>query len=382
MTGETVLIAAFSGRALAQSARRAGYLPLVADGYGDADTKESAVAFECVPEFVTTGITHKALHAALAKLSAAASRPPIGLVLGAGFEDHPGLVAALEKTFTLLGNSAPVIERCKDPGRFFYTLAKLGIPHPQTQVEAPAELDGWPDRWLEKRIGGSGGRHIRHTTAASRSGKNLYFQRKVLGDAISVLGIVSAAGDAFAFSRQSASPHLSQPYRYGGATGPLTLDEDLEARLIDTALTVAREFDLVGLVSFDFVINGDEALLIEVNPRPGATLDVFDDARGTLFSAHIAACTGDNPAELLQRQWDPPAARSAAYLYADRGPLVVNRTEWPEWVMDRPPPGTRIAARNPLLTVAAEAQTPDAAEHLCAERLGQMQTMLYDSAEK
>ena len=144
---------------------------------------------------------------------------------------------------------------------------------------------------------------------------------------------------------------------------------------------MAREFGLVGLVSFDFVVNGEDALLIEVNPRPGATLDVFDDARGTLFSAHIAACTGDNPAELLQRQWDPPAARSVAYLYADRGPLVVNQIDWPDWVMDRPAPGTRIAARTPILTVAAEADTPDAAEHLCAERLGQMQTMLYDSAK-
>ena len=34
----TVLIAAISGRALAASARRGGYVPLVADFFGDADT--------------------------------------------------------------------------------------------------------------------------------------------------------------------------------------------------------------------------------------------------------------------------------------------------------------------------------------------------------
>ena len=34
----TVLIAGFSGRALAQSARRAGFRPLVVDCFGDADT--------------------------------------------------------------------------------------------------------------------------------------------------------------------------------------------------------------------------------------------------------------------------------------------------------------------------------------------------------
>ncbi|MGA6998581.1 MAG: tetrahydromethanopterin C1 transfer protein, partial [Pseudolabrys sp.] len=33
-----VLIAAASGRALAAGARRAGYVPLVVDGFGDQDT--------------------------------------------------------------------------------------------------------------------------------------------------------------------------------------------------------------------------------------------------------------------------------------------------------------------------------------------------------
>ena len=60
---------------------------------------------------MTTGITQKALTAALTELSAGSPRPPIGLVLGAGFEDHPGLVETLEKTFTLLGNSASVKAR-------------------------------------------------------------------------------------------------------------------------------------------------------------------------------------------------------------------------------------------------------------------------------
>ena len=40
--GQSVLIAAFSGRTLAQSARRAGYEPLVVDAFGDLDTREAA----------------------------------------------------------------------------------------------------------------------------------------------------------------------------------------------------------------------------------------------------------------------------------------------------------------------------------------------------
>ncbi len=37
MTRPTILIAAFSGRSLAVSALKAGYSPLVVDGFGDED---------------------------------------------------------------------------------------------------------------------------------------------------------------------------------------------------------------------------------------------------------------------------------------------------------------------------------------------------------
>jgi uncharacterized protein len=44
MASRPVLLAAVSGRALAQSARRGGYLPLVADFFGDQDTVAAAHA--------------------------------------------------------------------------------------------------------------------------------------------------------------------------------------------------------------------------------------------------------------------------------------------------------------------------------------------------
>mgnify|MGYP002082591409 FL=1 len=352
-------------------------MPLVADGFGDQDTRACAEAVEYLPELVTSGATAKSLIPALERLIEASLEPPLGLVLGAGFEDRLLLMASLEDNFPLLGTGAAASLHCKNPAHFFPTLARLGIPHPQTRFDPPST----PEGWLTKKIGGSGGRHIHDTRADARESRHAYFQKKVSGDAISVLGIVSPEGDAFAFSRQWTSPTPSAPYRYGGATGPLTIEEELEARLIDTCLTLAREFNLIGIVSFDFLVNAGEPLLIEINPRPGATLDVFDDSSGTLFAAHIAACVGENPAALLQRQWQPPQARSVAYLYAAAQPLTVNSINWPDWAMDRPAPGTRVAAQNPIATVCAGAGTPDAAERLCFERMGQLQTMLYHSAQ-
>ncbi|OYW54545.1 MAG: hypothetical protein B7Y80_05670 [Hyphomicrobium sp. 32-62-53] len=374
----TVLIAAFSGRALAQSARRAGYLPLVVDCFGDSDTRAAAHDLICLPARVQIGFIKRPLITALETLATNAPSPPIGLVLGGGFECNPKLVAATAEHFTLIGNTADTIRRVKDPSEFFGTLARLGIRHPETRLTPPDD----PTGWLMKRIGGSGGLHIHPCPATFEPDARRYFQREHPGDAISVLAIASPRGTAVALSRQWSSARKRRPYRYGGAVSGVHIDDDLEARLIDTSLMVLSKFDLVGLVSFDFVVHDGEPLLLEVNPRPGATLDIFDDATGSLFAAHVAACAHENPAMILKDRWRPPQAAAAAYLYADQGALIVPNVDWPEWAADRPQPGTEIARGQPLATVTATALTSDDAESLCRERLSALAELVYESSKR
>ena len=114
---KAVLIAAFSGRALAQSARRAGFEPLVADAFGDLDTKEAAAAVRVIDGAMATGFRTKPLVAALDALASSSSTRPIGLVLGSGFEDKPRLIAALGSRYRLIGNDAATYKACKDPTR-------------------------------------------------------------------------------------------------------------------------------------------------------------------------------------------------------------------------------------------------------------------------
>lgn len=374
MTAEAILIAAFSARALAASARRAGFVPLIVDCFGDLDASEAAAASRCLPARVQTGFIPKPLYAALDSLAAEAPSPPIGLVLGSGFECNPRLVAKLAQRHRLIGNSPEVIARTKSPSEFFASLDRLGIGHPETRLAAPEVTNGW----LMKRIGGSGGLHIVDCPAEPRPDPRRYFQRHVAGDEISVMGIVSKRGNAFAMSRQWTSPLPKRPYRYGGAVGSLELDADLEARLIDICLALAREFDLVGLVSFDFLVADGEPALLEVNPRPGATLDVFDDASGNLFRAHVEASLGGDPAALLSANWRPPKARAAAFLYADRGTITVPEIAWPAWASDRPRPGSLISRHQPAATVIAEDKDLHAAEYTCRNRLGLLENMLYE----
>lgn len=377
MSRGSVLIAGFSGRALAQSARRAGYDPIVVDCFGDLDMRAAATSSACLPARVAVGFSRTPLIQALERLAADAPSPPIGLVLGAGFESNPQLIAALGDRFTLLGNSADVVRRVKNPSDFFGALVRLGIRHPETQLTPPSRAEGW----LMKRIGGSGGIHIQDCPASVVPDARRYFQRRIGGDAISVLGVASPRGTAFGMSRQWVNPRGRHPYRYGGAAGPLTLEEDLEARLIDCALAVEREFGLNGLISLDFLVDDGEPSLIEVNARPGASLDVLDDSAGNLFRAHVSAFVGnENPADLLQASWHPPEAAASAYLYADRGQLTVTSIDWPAWVADRPAVGSLIAKGQPIATVRVEAANADAAEQLCREHLGRLEKMLYEGS--
>jgi len=336
---------------------------------------EAVEASQCLPARVQAGFRRKPLIAALDRLAAGTS--PIGLVLGSGFECDPRMLAHLGEHFRLIGNPPDVVRRAKDPTAFFGALTKLGIRHPETQLVPPAAGDGW----LMKRIGGSGGLHIHACPPAPRLDPRRYFQRRVDGEPLSVLAVIGRTGPVFAFTRQWCAPLPRRPYRYGGATGPITPEPDLEARLIDISRATAESLGLIGLVSLDFLIDDGEPILIEVNPRPGASLDVLDDAEGNLFRSHVEASRGGDAAGLLLARWQPPKARAAAYLYADRGPIeIAPGLDWPHWTADRPQPGSRILKHQPLATVLADSASPDEAERLCRHRLGLLENLLYESA--
>lgn len=371
MTADTVLIAALSGRGLAASARRAGFLPLVADAFGDSDTAEIATGARCVADAARIGFRAKPAFAALAELEAAAPSPPIGLILGSGFEDRPKLIAALARRYRLVGNCAATIARAKNPASFFPLLDTLGIHHPATQLAPPSNADGW----LSKRVGGSGGTHVIDAAAADRSPRR-YYQRRIDGVPHSVLAVATkSAVHIVGISRQWPVGQGPRPCRYGGAVGPVSLPTAVEASMRGTAKAVCAALGLVGLVAFDFIVTGDAPSLIEVNPRPGATLDVFDDADGALFRAHLDACSGTAP-RLAARA----GARAAAILYADPGSVTIGAVRWPDWTADRPRPGTRVPRHRPIATVFAAADTAETAFESCRRRLDELAEMLYAQA--
>ncbi len=344
-----LLIAAISGRALAAAARRAGYRPLVADFFCDTDTVALAERATMLPGDLQRGIDSARLVETLRQL--AGRDRPVALVLGSGFEREPEIVDELARHFPLAGNRTVAIRRVKDPRMLAADCAELGIPHPQFRWDAPPD----PENWVMKTAGGAGGSHVRRASGdVEMTGR--YFQRFVSGQSVSALFVGDGKGArVVGFSRQWTSPVRGAPYRYGGAVRLRRIDRQDSAAIGGWLDGLARRADLVGLCSADFIRNEDGYHLVEINPRPGATLDIFDGTEAPLMEAHLRAANGEVYAV-------PRFADAMASMIAYALAPVANfpAVTWPDWTADHQSPGTRLVAGDPVCTVFARG--PNAAE--------------------
>jgi predicted ATP-grasp superfamily ATP-dependent carboligase len=167
------------------------------------------------------------------------------------------------------------------------------------------------------------------------------------------------------YSVQWSSPTPRHPFRYGGAVRPAALAPEIASGMIGTVQCLISAVPIVGLNSIDFLVDGNEFQLLEINPRPGATLDIFEPRDGSLFALHVAACEGTLPST-------PPTydeAAASAIVYADDDIPSIPEMEWPSWTADRPCVGASIKAGGPLCTALAFASTAAAARTLVERRI-------------
>ena len=352
-----MLIAAASGRALAASARRAGYAPLVVDGFGDQDTLSAAADY--MRADFGRPINGDRLIAALQAL--AGRRACMGVVCGSGFEDRADLLTHIGRHWPLLGNSAETVARAKDPLDFAASCRAADIPHPDTSLVPPSDATGW----LAKRIGGAGGWHIRRAGDTPGRDTDIYFQRYVKGEPISALLLCDGCRLlVLGFSAQWTAPAPQYPFRYGGAVGPAPLADSVKAAMTAAMERLNSVIPLVGLNSADFVVDGDKFHLLEVNPRPSATFDLFEPDGISLFALHLDACSGTLPASAPSYR----AAMAAAIVYAEQDLMPAPAVKWPDWTADRPVAGSQIKADQPLCSVFARCATARQARRLVEKR--------------
>jgi predicted ATP-grasp superfamily ATP-dependent carboligase len=321
----------------------------VLDAFADLDTREAAAAAERVPVDRDWRLDGRRLLDAAGRLAP----PPVPLAYGSGVERNLDLLERLAAGRELLGTSPETVGRAKDPFAFAALLRGLGVPHPEVRREPPPVADD--GAWLTKRVGGAGGAHVRPAAEPPAPGR--YYQRRAPGRPVSVLVAGDGAGGAvsLALSEQWPDPTPERPFRYGGAATPASLTDRLAGALGETAARVAAASRLRGLGSVDALVDDATFSILELNPRPGASLDAYERASGyPLFGTHVEACRGRLP------PWPLPAparAAASAVSWAPERVVVPEGFRWPTWTADRGVAGTVVPAGGPICTIFGEALT-------------------------
>jgi predicted ATP-grasp superfamily ATP-dependent carboligase len=359
------LVAAITGRALAASAARGGHRVVVTDCFADRDTRAVARACRSVVDRHSLRFDRRALLAAAAQLA-----PPgrsAGLVYGSGFEGRVPLLARLAAGRRVFGNAPAVVAAVRDVRRFFALLDRLGIHYPETRDAAPRA----PAGWLIKQPGGAGGAHVRRA-GPGRAPAGAYYQRLESGTSVSALFLADGRRSSLVgFNEQWAVPaRPGRPFLYGGAVGGVVLPETVASDVRNRLDALVAATGLVGLNGLDFLLQGERWLALELNPRPTATMELYDqDYPRGLFDWHLRACAGGLP----DRVPPPRAFRAHAVAYVPGAARMPAGFAFPRWCRDLPYPGARLAPGDPLCTVHAAARDVERATVLVRRRLALLQ---------
>ena len=367
---DTLVVAGISVRAMAESARQGGWRVIALDLFGDADTRLASARWAPIGDAATLSIDPSELRVALA---AAAGEPGVsGWVAGSGFEALPELLDAAPPGLPLLGMGSEVVRTLRDPRRFFATLDRHHLAYPPIRFDPPPDPAGW---WA-KRAGGTGGWHIRAADDAAPVHADTYYQRHQAGRPMSALFLADGqAASLVALNHLIVRPLGGLPHVFRGAIGPVH-DAAMEAALEDALAAMVPAFGLRGLASLDFIAADGTAWLLEVNPRPSASMVLHAQAwPAGLMRAHVAAIGGHLPAARARAGvrgsevvFATCACRVDAALAASLAGL--------RHCHDVPARDMAFAPGDPVCSVTVQADDARAVEHGLDERVAAVQARL------
>lgn len=373
-------VAGLSVRALAEAASREGCEVIALDLFGDADTR--AVASRWMP-IGEPGALRLDAEALLAALGTVAARGDVaGWIAGSGFDSRPELLAEAAQRLPLIGTPAATQRLVRDPARFFATLAAAGIAHPEVRHTLPDDSEAL-DGWLLKDARGCGGWQVSRLADGDGAslGQGRYLQRESPGVPMSATFVgngndKSGGATVLGFNRLLTRRFGRHPFVFCGAIGPLVLPPAVERRVRAAVDMLAEAFDLRGLGSLDFLLDGDEVRVLEVNPRVPATIALYTHARP--IEAHLKACSHGSlpvpPSAAGVRGFEIVFARRALRLDAR---ACASLADWPRchdrpFVDDTAGSVASFEPGDPLCTLSAHGDDADSVQralHADVERL-------------
>jgi predicted ATP-grasp superfamily ATP-dependent carboligase len=339
-----VLIFAQSGRFLAQSASQAGYRVWVADCFGDLDTIVASERWQGVPNFAS--LTCKQFLTILQSLT---KGEECSLIYGSGIEQCFHLLHQLPSHIELIANSAATVNTIKTPTLFFDTLNALSLPYPTTVFDKRLTNTDY----IAKSISGLGGSHIRPISQLD-STHNYYFQQIMDGAAYSALFLADGKkAQILSINRQYIDPIPRSPYRLGMIETCLNITSTHQKFIIKACNRITQKTGLKGLNSLDFIISQKSELsILEVNPRPSASIELVESNFTPIIQLHINACYGKLITKSLKL---PSSIISLRYIFAEKNVSIPSDMVWPVECSDIAKPGSLIKKGDPICSCLVQA---------------------------
>ncbi len=281
-------VVSISARMLAEAAVDDGFEVVALDLFGDADTRRACAEWDSIGEPASLSIDGERL---LSVLEALAQRGHVtGWIAGSGFEGRPDLLESGAALLPLFGTQADAMRRLRDPQAFFGYLDARGIAHPAVRMTAPEDAAGW----LVKDAHGCGGWHIRRAGSSDGLSDHQYFQRETSGRPMSATFVANGSdATVLGFNQLIVRPLAGRPFVFCGSVGPVPLPDGSADRVTAALRALVAAFSLRGLGSLDFMLDGDAVGVLEVNPRPPASMALYGPG---MVAAHVRACVqGDLP---------------------------------------------------------------------------------------
>ena len=369
----TVLaVAALSARMLAEAGCDDGFDIVALDVFGDADTRLACSQWLPIGTPAALRIDADMLLSALRAL--AQRGDVIGWIAGSGFDAQPELLARGAALLPLIGTPAETLSRVRDPQTFFDRLDRQGIPHPPARLTAPADAAGW----LVKDASGCGGWHIRRAVQAEPAPAHHYFQRELPGTPMSATFLANGSDACvLGFNQLIVRPFGARPFVFCGAVGPVPLPPAVAQRIGAAVRRIAAAFSLRGLASLDFMLDGAAFSVLEVNPRPPASMALHGRHGGV--AAHLRACLhGELPLQADVRSG--AAVQGSEIVFAPRSITLdapaAERLGGLDECHDRPFAAAHFNAADPVCSVSAQGDTAAAVHESLARRVAAVHQFL------
>jgi len=322
---------------LAQLAKRAGIKPLVIDLFADLDTQSYAEDVRLIPSLAIEHLIPAVDY--FVECYAVAD-----VIYGSGFEYHPESLFYLHSRLNILGNDPDTFVRLYNKQTFFSVLDQLGVFYPDVSFNAP-DQEG---NWLIKPMRGQGGLGIKHYRQNDAPTSSVYWQKYQQGSQHSVLFLANGhAMQIIGFNTQwTAIANHAERFVFSGVINGAALSNNQEMQFTNSLSKLVAMFKLKGLNSLDFIQSGNKSYVLEINPRPSASLSVYD---GDWLSAHILASRGFLSDQLPVQT----GYKGYQIVYAGQDVMIPEHFEWPDGCMDLPLSGAIINSGQPICSIIA-----------------------------